>query len=46
MATGVLNTSRAIEVSVFIVRAFVEVRQMVAGLRGAGKVDLVFKRAS
>jgi hypothetical protein len=31
MAAGVLNTSRAIEVSVFIVRAFVEVRQMVAG---------------
>ncbi|MEE4602622.1 MAG: ORF6N domain-containing protein [Desulfobacteraceae bacterium] len=31
MAAGVLNTSRAIEVSVFIVRAFVKVRQMVAG---------------
>jgi hypothetical protein len=29
MAAGVLNTSRAIEVSVFIVRAFVKVRQMV-----------------
>ena len=31
MAAGVLNTSRAIEISVFIVRAFVKVRQMVAG---------------
>jgi hypothetical protein len=31
MAAGVLNTSRAIEVSVFIVRAFVNLRQMVAG---------------
>ena len=31
MAAGVLNTSRAIEVSVFIVRAFVKIRQMVAG---------------
>ena len=31
MAAGVLNTSRAIEVSVFIVRAFVKVRQMVTG---------------
>ena len=31
MAAGELNTSRAIEVSVFIVRAFVKVRQMVAG---------------
>jgi hypothetical protein len=31
MAAGGLNTSRAIEVSVFIVRAFVKVRQMVAG---------------
>jgi hypothetical protein len=31
MAAGVLNTSRAIEVSVFIVRAFVKLRQMVAG---------------
>ena len=30
MAAGVLNTSRAIEISVFIVRAFVKVRQMVA----------------
>jgi hypothetical protein len=33
MAAGVLNTSRAIEVSVFIVRAFVKVRQMVAGYK-------------
>lgn len=33
MAAGVLNTSRAIEISVFIVRAFVKVRQMVAGLK-------------
>jgi len=31
MAAGVLNTSRAIEISVFIVRAFVKMRQMVAG---------------
>ena len=31
MAAGVLNTSRAIEISVFIVRAFIKVRQMVAG---------------
>jgi len=31
MAAGVLNTSRAIEIIVFIVRAFVKVRQMVAG---------------
>ncbi len=31
MAAGVLNTSRAIEISVFIVRALVKVRQMVAG---------------
>ena len=31
MAAGVLNTSRAIEISVFIVRAFVKIRQMVAG---------------
>ena len=31
MAAGVLNTTRAIEISVFIVRAFVKVRQMVAG---------------
>jgi hypothetical protein len=31
MAAGVLNTSKAIEVSVFIVRAFIKVRQMVAG---------------
>ena len=31
MAAGVLNTSIAIEVRVFIVRAFVKVRQMVAG---------------
>ncbi len=31
MAAGVLNTGRAIEISVFIVRAFVKVRQMVAG---------------
>lgn len=30
MAAGVLNTSRAIEISVFIVRAFVKVRQMAA----------------
>ena len=30
MAAGVLNTSKAIEISVFIVRAFVKVRQMVA----------------
>jgi hypothetical protein len=30
MAAGVLNTSRAIEISAFIVRAFVKVRQMVA----------------
>ena len=31
MAAGVLNTSRAIEISVFIVRAFVKMRQMVTG---------------
>ncbi len=31
MAAGVLNTSKAIEVSVFIVRAIIKVRQMVAG---------------
>ena len=31
MAASVLNTSRAIEVSVFIVRAFVKLRQLVAG---------------
>ena len=31
MAASVLNTPRAIEVSVFIVRAFVKLRQMVAG---------------
>lgn len=31
MAANVLNTSRAIEISVFIVRAFVKLRQMVAG---------------
>ncbi|MBW1700332.1 MAG: hypothetical protein JRH18_24295 [Deltaproteobacteria bacterium] len=31
MAADVLNTSRAIEIIVFIVRAFVKVRQMVAG---------------
>jgi hypothetical protein len=30
MAAGVLNTPRAIEVSVFIVRAFVKVRRMIA----------------
>ena len=34
MAAGVLNTSRAIEISVFIVRAFVKVRQMVVGHKG------------
>jgi hypothetical protein len=33
MAAGVLNTFRAIEISVFIVRAFVKVRQMVAALK-------------
>jgi len=31
MAASVLNTQRAIEVSVFIVRAFVKLRQLVAG---------------
>jgi hypothetical protein len=30
MAAGVLNTPRAIEVSVFVVRAFVKLREMVA----------------
>jgi len=31
MAASVLNTPQAIEVSVFIVRAFIKLRQMVAG---------------
>ena len=31
MAASVLNTSRAIEVSVFIVRAFIKLRQFIAG---------------
>ena len=31
MAASVLNTQRAIEVSVFIVRAFVKLRQFIAG---------------
>jgi hypothetical protein len=30
MAAGVLNTERAVEVSVFVVRAFVKLREMVA----------------
>jgi len=31
MAASVLNTPRAIEVSVFIIRAFVKLRQLVSG---------------
>lgn len=31
MAASVLNTPRAIEVSVFIVRAFIKLRQFIAG---------------
>jgi hypothetical protein len=31
MAANVLNTPRAIEVSVFIVRAFIKLRQFIAG---------------
>jgi hypothetical protein len=31
MAAGVLNTPRAIEVSVYVVRAFVRLRQILAG---------------
>ena len=31
MAASVLNSPRAIEVSVFVVRAFVKLRQMIAG---------------
>ena len=31
MAASVLNTSRAVEVSVFIVRAFVKLRQLISG---------------
>jgi hypothetical protein len=45
MAAGVLNTPRAIEVSVFIVRAFVKLRQMVAGQKDLQrKISQIEKR--
>jgi hypothetical protein len=45
MAAGVLNTPRAIEVSVFIVRAFVKLRQMVAGQKDLRrKISQIEKR--
>lgn len=37
MAASVLNTSRAVEVSVFIVRAFVKMRQTIAGNKELGR---------
>ena len=40
MAASVLNPSRAVEVSVFVVRAFVKLRQLVLALKDlAGKLD-------
>jgi hypothetical protein len=33
MVAGVLNSERAVEVSVFVVRAFVRMRKMLAGRR-------------
>jgi hypothetical protein len=45
MAAGVLNTPRAIEVSVFIVRAFIKLRQMIAGQKDLQrKISQVEKR--
>jgi hypothetical protein len=45
MAAGVLNTQRAIEVSVFIVRAFVKLRQMIAGRKDLQrKISQIEKR--
>lgn len=45
MAAGILNTPRAIEVSVFIVRAFVKLRQMVAGQKDLQrKISQIEKR--
>jgi hypothetical protein len=35
MAASVLNSPKAIEVSVFIVRAFVQLRETIAGHKGA-----------
>ena len=40
MAASVLNSPRAVEVSVFVVRAFVKLRQLVLGHKElAGKLD-------
>ncbi len=39
MAASVLNSSKAIEVSIFVVRAFVRLREMIAGHKElAGKI--------
>ena len=37
MVAGVLNTKRAIEVSVFVVRAFVKLREMLASQKGLAR---------
>jgi ORF6N domain len=43
MAAGVLNTRRAIEISVFVVRAFIKLRQFIAGnkelLQEIGRIE-------
>ncbi len=43
MAAGVLNTSRAIEISVFVIRAFIKLRQFIAGneelLQEIGRIE-------
>ena len=45
MAASVLNTPRAIEVSVFIVRAFIRLRQLIAGHKGLQrKISKIEKR--
>lgn len=45
MAASVLNTERAIEVSVFVVRAFVKLREMLATHKDlAGKLDEMEKK--
>ncbi len=45
MAASVLNSPRAVEVSVFVVRAFVKLRQLVLAHKDlAGKLDLLERK--
>jgi len=45
MAAGVLNTPRAVEISVYVVRAFVQLREVVATHKGlARKIEAMEKK--